>query len=170
MNVVIVGAGPAGLFLAHQLLALSPNRTVQIYDSNPNPTDSEAFDSRGYGLGLGARVQHWLRSIEGLGKQLTSEGIEFNPGGLILIPRPQLCALLLQTLLTRYGNQSDVNARLSVNFNASVVEVDLTQHKLMIEHESGSEPVAYDLLVRADGVHSTIRSAMIGSNSDAINF
>ncbi|MBO3462444.1 hypothetical protein G7B40_032110 [Aetokthonos hydrillicola Thurmond2011] len=41
MNVIIVGAGPAGLFLAHRLLAHSPSYTVQIYDSNKNPTDPE---------------------------------------------------------------------------------------------------------------------------------
>lgn len=44
-------------------------------------------------------------SVEELGEQLTCEGIEFTPGGLILIPRRQLCALLLRSLLTRYGNQ-----------------------------------------------------------------
>jgi len=47
-------------------------------------------------LGLGARVQHWLKSIDGLREQLVSEGIEFTNNGLILIPRRQLCALLVQ--------------------------------------------------------------------------
>ncbi len=134
MNVVIVGAGPAGLFLAHQLLALSPSHRVQLYDCNQNPTDLESFDSRGFGLGLGARVQHWLNSVEGLGEQLTCEGIEFTSGGLVLIPRRQLCALLLRSLLTRYGNQvSNTNSQLSVNFNASVVNVDLARREVMIE-------------------------------------
>ncbi len=104
MNVVIVGAGSAGLFLAHRLLALSPSYRVQLYDCNQNPTDLKALDSRGFGLGLGARVQHWLNSVEGLGEQLTNEGIGLTPGGLILIPRRQICALLLQSLLTRYSD------------------------------------------------------------------
>lgn len=171
MNVVIVGAGPAGLFLAHRLLALSPSYRVQLYECNQNPTDLEAFDSRGFGLGLGARVQHWLNSIEGLGEQLTNEGIELTPGGLILIPRRQLCALLLRSLLAQYGNQgSSANSRLSVNFNASVVEVDLARREVRIERESGSETVAYDLLVGADGIHSTIRNAMMAANPDVTNF
>lgn len=89
MNVVIVGAGPAGLFLAHRLLALNPSYTVRLYDCNQNPTDLESVDSRGYGLGLGARIQRWLSSIEGLEEQLASDGLEFTPGGLILIPRRQ---------------------------------------------------------------------------------
>ena len=170
MNVVIAGAGPAGLFLAHRLLALSSNYRVQLYDYNSNPTELD-FNSRGYGLGLGARVQHWLNSIEGLGEQLTCEGIEFTPGGLILIPRRQLCALLVRSLLTRYGNQgSDPNSRLLVNFNASVVDVDLARREVMIERDSGSETVAYDLLVGADGIHSTIRSAMMVSKSDETNY
>lgn len=171
MNIIIVGAGPAGLFLAHRLLALSPSYSVQLYDCNQNPTDLEAFDSRGFGLGLGARVQHWLNNIEGLEKQLTDEGIEFTPGGLILIPRRQLCALLLRALLTRYSDQdSNTNSRLSVNFNTSVVEVDLAHREVRIEKESGSETVVYDLLIGADGIHSTIRSAMLIAKPDAIDF
>lgn len=107
MNVVIVGTGSAALFLAHRLLAPSPSYTVQLYDCNQNPTDLESFDSRGYGLGLGARIQRWLSSIEGLEEQLASDGLEFTPpGGLILIPRRQLCALLLRSLLIRHGNRS----------------------------------------------------------------
>lgn len=171
MNVVIVGAGSAGLFLAHRLLALSPSYRVQLYDCNQNPTDLKALDSRGFGLGLGARVQHWLNSVEGLGEQLANEGIELTPSGLILIPRRQLCALLLQSLLTRYSDRgSNANSRLSVNFNASVVKVDLARRRVMVKREFGSELVAYDLLVGADGIHSTIRNAMIGSKPDAIKF
>lgn len=133
MNVVIVGAGPAGLFLAHRLLAISPSYKVKIYDCNQNPTDLGSFDSRGFGMGLGARVQHWLKSIDGLREQLASEGIEFTADGLILIPRCQLCALLVRWLLTSYGNQvSNGSSRLSVNFNVSVVDVDLARHQVVI--------------------------------------
>lgn len=122
-------------------------------------------------MGLGARVQHWLNSVEGLGEQLTCEGIEFTRGGLILIPRRQLCALLLRSLLPEYGNQvSNPNSQLSVNFNASVVNVDLTRREVMIERETGSETVAYELLVGADGIHSTIRSAMMIAQPDEINY
>ncbi|MBD2101377.1 NAD(P)/FAD-dependent oxidoreductase [Leptolyngbya sp. FACHB-261] len=168
MNVVIVGAGPAGLFLAERLLALGSNYRVQLYDCNQNPTDLVSVDSRGFGLGLGARVQNWLSSIEGLVEQLTDEGIEFARGGLILIPRRQLCALLLQSLLTHHGDQ--VDSRLSINYNTSVIEVDLARHQITIDGESGSQTVAYDLLVGADGVHSTIRSTMMVAKPDEIRF
>jgi kynurenine 3-monooxygenase len=171
MNIVIVGAGPSGLFLAHRLLTFSPNHTVHLYDNQHDPTDSEAFNSRGFGLGLGARIQHWLSSIEGLGEQLTAAGVEFTPGGLILIPRRQLCALLLRSLLIHHGDQgSQPNSRLSVNFNASVVDVDLARHQIVIERDSGSETIAYDLLVGADGIHSTVRRAMMVSKPESNQF
>lgn len=167
MNVIIVGAGPTGLFLAHRLLSRNPNYTVQIYESNKNPTDSKYSDSKEFGLGLGTRVQHWLTSIDGLREQLVSEGIEFSVNGLILIPRRQLCALLVRSLLTRYGNQA---SRLSINYNVSVVDVDLTNHEIVIARESGTEKVAYDLLVGADGIHSTIRNAMMVAKPDQNDF
>ena len=170
MNIVIIGAGPAGLFLAHRLLALSQNHTVQLYDSNQNPTDLEYADSRGFGLGLGTKVQQWLNSIEGLQEKLASQGVELTPGGLILIPRRDLCALLVH-LLTRYGNRtSDESSRLSVNFNVPVVDVDLARREIVIERESGHETVGYDLLVGADGIHSTIRNALMLSKPDEIDF
>jgi len=164
MNIIIVGAGPAGLFLAHRLLARSPSYTVQIYERNQNPTNVEYFDSREFGLGLGTRVQHWLKSIDGLREQLVSEGIEFTSNGLILISRRQLCAVLVRSLLTNYSSQA------TVNFNASLVDVDLTRCEVLIERDSGAEKVAYDLLVGADGIHSTIRNAMMVSKPDENNF
>ena len=120
-------------------------------------------------MGLGAKVQQWL-NIDGLREQLAAEGIEFTPGGLILIPRRQLCASLLRSLLTRYGNQTADDSRLSLNFNVSVVEVDLARREVVIQRESGSEKVAYDLLVGADGIHSSIRCAMMLSKPDANHF
>jgi kynurenine 3-monooxygenase len=171
MNIIIVGAGPAGLFLAHQLLALNSSYTARIYDSNKNPTDSAYSDAKEFGLGLGARVRDWLISIDGLNKQLVSEGIEFTPNGLILITRRQLCAILTRSLLSHYESQVvNDRPRLSLNFNVSVVDVDLTRHEIAIARESGTEKVAYDLLVGADGIHSTVRSAMMVSKPNENNF
>lgn len=166
-----MGAGPAGLFLAHRLLALNPNYRVQVYERHQSPYDVETFDDRGFGLGLGTRVQHWLDSIDGLVERLSHVGVNFTPGNLLLVPRPQLCALLLDSLLTQYGSQNiDAKSRLSITFNTTVVGVDLDRHEIRIEKASGSATVTYDLLVGADGIHSTVRSAMLFKQPEVIAF
>lgn len=152
MNVIIVGAGPTGLFLAHRLLARNPSYKVKIYESNKNPIDLEYCDSKEFGLGLGARIQNWFKSIDGLEEQLVSQGINF-PSGLILIPRRQLCALLLRSRLTLYGErESNENSRLWINFNTPVVNVDSTHREIIIDGDTGSEKVPYNLLIGADEI------------------
>lgn len=50
------------------------------------------------------------------------------------------------------------------------MDVDLARREIVIERKSGSETVAYDLLVGADGIHSTIRSAMMVSKPEENHF
>jgi kynurenine 3-monooxygenase len=174
MNIVVIGAGPAGLFLANRLLHLGADCTVHLYDSNSEPTSLET-DSRGFGLGLGTRVRHELNQIEGLSDQLAREGIEFTASGLLLIPRRQLCTLLLQQARSAPPNpkanpDSQVTPQFKVHFNAVVTAINLTHREITIEQFTGTKTVEYDLLVGADGIHSTVRRALMQASPEALNY
>lgn len=61
---VIVGAGPAGLLLAHYLL--TRHYTVEIYDRRPHPRTVAPEQSRSFPISLQERGRQALQNIPGL--------------------------------------------------------------------------------------------------------
>lgn len=176
MKVVIIGAGPAGLLLAHRLLARSTHYQVHIYEQRSDPRLPRS-DQRAFVLSLTERGQHELKALDGLWPTVQQQGVIVRKTGFyskkkeqwkviqrdsdpekfsLLINRNNLCAALLAELEKR------AYPGLHLNFDTSCVEVDLKGHQVKLAVNKG-QPVeqSYDLLVGADGVHSVVKAALL---------
>lgn len=177
MKIVIVGAGPAGLLLAHRLLARSSHYQVFIYDQRSDPRIQRS-DERAFVISLTERGQQILKAIEGLWPVVKQQGVEIRKTGFynqklgqwqsvqrssdpeqfsLLINRNNLCIALLDELEKRANPNS-----LHLVFNAPCVEVDLKAHRVKFA-VSEDHPLeqSYDLLVGADGIHSVVKNALL---------
>lgn len=176
MKVVIIGAGPAGLLLAHRLLARSPEYEIFLYDQRSDPRLQRSND-RAFVISLTERGQQILKATDGLWPVVKQQGVAIRKTGFynkksgqwqafqrssdpeqfsLLINRNNLCCALIDQLEKRaYPNVHLV-------FNASCLEVNLRtrQIKLAIQDDHSFEQ-SYDLLVGADGVHSVVKMAML---------
>lgn len=171
MKVVIVGAGPSGLFLAHRILNSNSTSRVEIFERKDNPNSLEYTDNREFGFGLGTKAKNCLKKVDGLWELVIEKGVKLSIGELILITRRELCTLLLNSLISNYQeNKESQTDKLKIDFNSSVLEVDFQNHKILVEQENNCQWVSYDLLVGSDGVNSTIRSALQASFPKELNF
>ena len=174
-TVTILGAGPAGLLLAHYLLARQYR--VEIYERRPNPLAS-ALDPSGrtFPITLHQRGLKAIGKIPGLEAAVTTKGV-FSYGTLLhrkrgqpryvsrklpllMINRRQVVQVLLAQLLERYSSE-----QVSIRFDCVCSGLDLEARKLTFttsqEQVEGSRfTVHYDRLVAADGARSQIRSTL----------
>ena len=174
-TVTILGAGPAGLLLAHYLLARQYR--VKIYERRPDPLAStpDSFSLRTFPMTLQQRGLKAIGEIPGLEATITAKGT-FSYGTLLhrrrgqpryisrklpllMINRRQIVQILLAQLLERYDSD-----RVNVRFDCVCSNLDLENQKLTFlpsQEQEGSEfTVHYDRLVAADGARSQIRSAL----------
>ena len=175
MNVTIIGAGPAGLLLAHQLLSAGSHYRIRIHERLDDPRAGGQC-GRGFVISLAARGQAHLKSVDGLWPAVREKGVEVTQTGLysarrhawnyikrmpvggnptLLINRNDLCRALLDQL-------APYRDRCKISFNRSCLGVDLKKRIVHLAPADGvmaSQP--YDLLVGADGVHSVVRNALL---------
>jgi len=169
MKIVIVGAGPSGLFLVHRLLNRDSNYEIHIFERKESPNNLEYSDERDFGFGLGKKAKKSLQTVKKIWEEIIKKSIKLTLGELWLIPRRQLCKVLLN-LLKEQEAESISKGKLKIEFKANVLQVDFKNHKILVEKKDSQEWVSYDLLVGADGINSKIRDAMILSNPNEINF
>lgn len=169
-NITIIGAGSAGLLLAHYLLNRNEEKyQINIYECRHDPRKINYSQHKSYPLSLFERGLSALRNIPGLEETVKSQGLQ-NIGTLVyqkngktnliarnksltLINRNTLTITLLEELENKYSKE-----RLKINFDHKCVEVDFIQKIITIaKAEQETLKINYDILVGADGVHSVVR-------------
>jgi kynurenine 3-monooxygenase len=175
MNVSIVGAGPAGLLLAHHLLSGNRNVRLRIVERLGDPRTTSRPE-RSFVISLSARGQAHLKSIEGLWPAVRDKGVEVRQSGVysakhsrwnyiqrsptagshtVLINRNDLCGALLDQLAI-------FSDRCEISFNRNCQGVDLAEKTIRLADVGDNMSLQpYDLLIGADGVHSVVRNALL---------
>ena len=175
MNVTIIGAGPAGLLLAHQLLSAGKHYRIRIHERLDDPR-AGGQSARGFVISLAARGQAHLKSVDGLWPAVRKKGVQVTQSALysarryawnyikrmpvggnptLLINRNDLSSVLLEQL-------APYRDRCEISFSQNCLGTDLKERLVHLASTDGvmtSQP--YDLLVGADGVHSVVRNALL---------
>ncbi|HEY9692673.1 MAG TPA: NAD(P)/FAD-dependent oxidoreductase [Oculatellaceae cyanobacterium] len=181
-KVVIVGAGPSGVLLAHYLLRRGDKYQVDIYERRNDPRIISFSNSRTYPITLSERGMTALRKIEGIEAAVQEISLEItgaishgNNGKARLLPRRKpllaldrtnLAIALLETLAQKYDNN-----RLNIYFNHKCTGVDLAAKTVTFQNVSEAMPtsesnnliVDYDLLIGADGARSIVREHFLNT-------
>jgi len=170
LNVAVVGGGPAGLLLTHQLA--QNGASVQVFEARSRP--SEVKSGKAYALGVGLRGRTAIR--EGVDEDLwqavrskgfSSERFRLHVGPLalklrdgsenqepsLLLFQSDLCKAMADELDERFHNVSSV----SLNFGTPVSDIDLSASTI---RTSNGSLYSYDLVVGCDGVNSVVRKSL----------
>lgn len=170
---IIIGAGPAGLLLAHYLLRRGEQYCVEIYERRPDPRQGEMSQGRTFPISLQERGRKGMREIPGLEEAVAAQSV-FCQGTMIYRPqskprriprknqilcidRNQLVTVLLQELTQRYSSD-----RLKIQFDCTCTQVDATAKTVTLE-SNPKDPFtqSYDVLIGADGAKSQVREFLV---------
>ena len=171
-KVVIVGAGPSGVLLAHYLLDRGEQYQVELYDRLGDPRVIEFSNARTYSITLTERGMNALHQIPRLEAAVRAMAIELQGSvfhdqrgktkvisrkkRLVAIDRTLLVIALLKELTEKYDDR-----RLKLQFNHSCTEVDFAAKTVTFQIPKLTDStVNYDLLIGADGARSAVRSAI----------
>ncbi len=171
-KVVIIGAGPAGLLLAHYLLRRGKYR-VEIYERRADFRLTDRSKSRTFPISLQERGRAALREIAGLEEAIAAASVFCNgrkiyrqlgkawkiPQSMPIqtIDRHRLVMILLQHLTQTYPSK-----QLTLEFGCQCIQVDRQAKTVTMQPEQGEAfAIAYDRLVAADGGRSHIRDELV---------
>lgn len=174
-KVVIVGAGPSGVLLAHYLLGRGQQYHVELYDRLGDPRVIEFSKARTYSIILTERGMTALGQIPGIEAAVRAIGTEIQGSvfhgqrgktvvtsrkkPFVAIDRTHLVIALLKELTEKYDSN-----RLNLHFNHSCTEVDFAAKTVTVQPpEQRTSTVNYDLLIGADGARSAVRSYFLNT-------
>lgn len=166
-KVVIIGAGPAGLLLAHYLLRRGKYH-VELYERRSDPRLVNE-SQRTFPISLQERGRKAIREIAGLEEAIALKSMFCNGSKIyrkqgkarkipratpiLTIDRNRLVTILLEHLTKTYTSKKVV-----VKFGYQCVQVDRKAKTVTLKPEQGEVfTLAYDRLVAADGARSHIR-------------
>jgi kynurenine 3-monooxygenase len=171
-KVVIIGAGPAGLLLAHYLLRRGKYR-VEIYERRSDMRLADASQDRTFPISLQERGRKAIREIAGLEEAIAAASVFCNgtkiyrkrgkarkiprATPILSIDRNRLVMILLQHLTQTYPPD-----QLIIKFGCQCIQVDRNAKTVTMQSEQGKAfPIVYDRLVAADGARSQIRDILV---------
>ncbi|NET42638.1 NAD(P)/FAD-dependent oxidoreductase [Okeania sp. SIO2B3] len=170
-KIIIIGAGPVGLLLAHYLLSRRDYQ-VEIYERRLDPRLAEQSNQRTFPIAIQSRGLNAIDQIFGLKVALAKKGV-WSQGVLIhrqqgkprrinrkmpslLIDRNQLNLVLLEHLLEKHSRDL-----VKVKFDCSCVGINLESQEAILQSDNGEKfTTKYDRLVGADGVGSQVREVL----------
>ena len=184
LSVAIVGAGPSGLLLAHQLCQAGAK--VRILEQRPflRNTNSTTTSGRAYALGIGIRGRTAIQStspalweaVQRVG--FASDRFRLHVGPLalrlrdtskretepsLLLFQSELCATLWDELKQYSGNSSFGQLNMHLGCNVTDIELESGTLRVTSQREDGtvtSRLYTSDLIVGCDGVNSVVRHAI----------
>ncbi|MEO1069358.1 MAG: NAD(P)/FAD-dependent oxidoreductase [Cyanobacteria bacterium J06638_6] len=171
-KIVIIGAGPAGLLLAHCLLARGGYQ-VEIYERRPDPRLIVSRSQRTFPISLQTRGLNAIRAVPGLETKLAHYGVWSRGACLhrkrgkpriverqtpqLLIDRNQLVLALLEALPLKERAEE-----ISIQFDCACIGVALPQRQIILAPQAAPQvTLSYDRLVATDGRNSTVRNALV---------
>lgn len=153
-RVLIVGAGPSGLLLAHYLLARQQKYQVDIYERHSDPRAVSVARSRTFPVALNDRGMDALKQIPGLKQAIAEVSVQMwgtvihkvdgkqrtilRDKPLFALDRTELTKVLLDSLEQKYSCDAP-QKRLNIYFQHSCTQIDLKAKKAIFSQPSSTQ-------------------------------